>query len=532
MSDIYVNDFLSANGGIDESLRKAISLLHDGDSLHFEEQEYRLHEPLVFKGLSDITIDGHGASFINLNYNPSTLEKQNLSFFHFIDCHNLTVGNFSLDYDKPLNITGTIANVGSDFIDVALIGEDRYVSGKEYLMTVNSFSEDLTIDDELAHSTQEYYRIEKIDGGTLRIFCPPMGAKVGRKFYGSFKMNATPAVDCERSGNVLFHDIRVYSSCHFLFYISPSSGSYSFSRVVGEVHEGSERLIALNADAIHVAGITGSLSLTDCTFVGLGDDALNVHTCSARCLGKEEKTVKVEEAYFHTPLSPSWGEAGHILGIYDSKTYKSKGEVRLEKNDGSLFLIDGDSKLIEKGDYLVNLSVLPSVNIRRCHFERGRARGILLRTHDVVVEDSYLGHFALPGILIAADLERWFEMIPSCRVMIKDNIIERTAIASLPHNVGAIAIKLTDDKLIEGYCSGIFNDIAIVGNKISGYSGDGIYAQCVKGLLIKDNNFSNGNMPSCGLEQYAIAVCNSENVTIKDNNCPDGSISLVGVKNV
>jgi hypothetical protein len=511
-----------------EAFQKAISHLHDGDTLLLEKREYRLQDAVVLSHLNHVTLEGQGASFINLNFNPRTLEGQNLTILRLEHCAHMVLGDFSLDYDKGMNLTGTIVALGKEYIDIELIKEDRYLKGDEYFMTVNNFTPSLALDDRLAHSVSTFYKSEKISESILRLYCPVMEAKVGDKVYASMKMNSTPAVDCEEDADILFHDIRVYSSNRFLFYISPNSGSYTFREIVGKVHEGSERLIPLNADAIHVAGIEGSLTLEDCTFIGLGDDGLNVHTCSARVLDVQNEKIAVEDAYFRRPLLSSWGKKGQRLAVYDQTTFKEKESGVIASISGKEIVLEKPIASLRKGDFLVDMSVLPSVKIERCHFERGRARGILLRSHDIEVRDCLFKGFALSGILIAADLDFWFEMIPSKHVVIENNVLEETALADVPVTLGAINIKLSDDHVFYTYGKGIFNDITLAHNTIKKTRHNGIFAQSVKGLTITDNLIQDYCFGSQKAYQgYAISLLSCEDVLLKGNSCQANEISVV-----
>src|SRR5574344_1592859 len=110
MAQIAVQDFGSSETPAEtiSTFRKAIACLRSGDTLSLEKREYRLEAPLVFSSLQDVEIQGNGAALINLNFNPRTLERQNLTILQLVDCARMKIGGFSLDYDKGMNLTGTL----------------------------------------------------------------------------------------------------------------------------------------------------------------------------------------------------------------------------------------------------------------------------------------------------------------------------------------------------------------------------------------------------------------------------------------
>jgi hypothetical protein len=63
---------------------------------------------------------------------------------------------------------------------------------------------------------------------------------------------------------------------------------------------------------------------------------------------------------------------------------------------------------IGENTVLSNLSTSPSVRIRRCFVHGNRARGMLLQTRDVVVEDCVFEDISGAGIQICTDAGDWF----------------------------------------------------------------------------------------------------------------------------
>lgn len=533
MATIFVDDFLKGNdpSSTREAIQEAISHLSDGDVLLFgKKKEYRIDGEIVLENLSRIQVDGRGSTIVKEGYDPRSRREQSHTILHLKRLHGSAIRGFQFDYAENLSASGRISAVGRGYVDLELVPADRSLTGEESFMAVDTLDEDGTVNHDIAHSVADHYACEKIDEKTLRIHCPTQQGKVGELLVARMAVSgrAAPLALCERCHDMLLEDIRIFKSPCMVFYISSDSGSYTFRHIVAKAREGSGRLVGANADIFHVCGIKGSLAIEDSTFVGLGDDVLNVHTCGARVLEVKGREVLLEEAYFRTSLRADYAEVGQSLSAYDFATFRSKGTAAIEKREGDRIVFKEEIPHLRPGDFLANVSLLPKVVVRNCHFDSGRARALLIRSHDVLIEKCTFAHFALPAVLVAADLDFWFEMVPAKRVIIRDNTFTRVGEGATDTILGAVSVKLSDDKVFLDYGHDIFEDITISGNAIDGTSKNGIFAQSVRRLSVIDNRISHyGERPNSHPgNDWAIRLVNCDEVTVEGNLFDAAGVSV------
>lgn len=529
--DSKVNSLNLDNGLL--SLNNPITNIPEDSEIVFDCNKYLLAKPIVFKDLHNVKINGNNSLFLNTAFNEFDEEYQPfVGVFRFENCTNIEICNIKIDYDKPLNITGKIIEVGNEYIDVELIDELASITGFELITTVDSFDEDFTPNIKLAHSTSSFYKTKKIASNVLRIYCPIQNATVGEMMYGSMKMKCASVFEMIECKEVYFHDIRIYSAPRMVFYISPSSKNYVFERVVCKVPEHSKRIISTNADVIHVGGIEGKIVIKDCEFIGLGDDAINVHSCAAKAISFiDENTVSVTDPYFHNVLPATWAKNGHMVSIFDKDTFIEKGRLTLKEFHVDKLIFNENCSFIKPGDFIANISCLPDVEITGCNFQIGRARGVLLQTNNVYITNNTIAHFALSGVLISTDFNYWYEMVPGKNINILNNKIIRTGIGDVPTVLGAINVKLNHDVLSINHQAGLFRDITIENNLIDGTLNNGIFVQSCKNLKINNNTIINYDYKKSN-ESYlghAITVINSEEVEISDNQVNDNEINILNI---
>ncbi len=533
MATIFVDDYLQGTtpSQVRTAIQAAISFLADGDTLCFGEQkEYHIDEEICLDDFSDLMVDGRGSTLVREGYDPKDRREQKNSIFHFERLQHTTFRNLKLDYAANLSASGRIVAIGDQYVDVELVPADRSLTGEESFMAVDTLDDDGTVNHDIACSVLDRYACEKIDEKTLRIHCPTMNGRIGELLVARMAVSgvASPVLLCACCRDMTFENIRVYKAPCMVFYISSDSGSYTFRHIVAKAKEGTNRLIGANADIFHVCGIEGSLTLEDSEFVGLGDDVLNVHTCGARVLQTKGKELWLEEAYFRKSLRPDFVEHGQVLAAYDFETFHCKGQAKVAIRDGDYIVLEKEIPSLHVGDFLANVSLLPKVVVRNCRFDSGRARALLIRSRDVLIENCRFSHFALSGILVAADLDFWFEMVPAQKVVIRNNTLLRTGEGVTDTILGAIAVKLSDDKVFLNYGHDIFENIVITNNFIEGTAKNGIFAQSVKVLAVQNNRISHyGEKPNSHPDNdKAIRLINCDETTIEGNVFDHAGISI------
>lgn len=159
-------------------------------------------------------------------------------------------------------------------------------------------------------------------------------------------------------------------------------------------HEGSPRMITSSADATHFVNCKGVITLEDCRFESMLDDATNIHgiymlvdtLLSSNVLRASFGHFQQEGNHFAEP--------GDIMRFVDKSTLKPVGQgklISIDRTDRKSYVIETefDASAVDapSGLAIENISCNASAVIRGCTVRYNRARSLLLSTlGDVLVE--------------------------------------------------------------------------------------------------------------------------------------------------
>ena len=208
----------------------------------------------------------------------------------------------------------------------------------------------------------------------------------------------------------------------------------------------------------------------------------------------------------------------------------------------------GASCTLSEGDILANASYYASVHIDGCTMRCTRARGLLVQSQNVLIENSYVYGMSLAGMLFAPDVHFWGEVGPCRNVEIRNNVIEYCARIDSSENQGAIIFNTSHNNTTGNLPAGVHANISIHSNRFLDIPGSGIYVCSAKNVHIEDNVFSgcgswNGvstkaktvdyadsceGLPPPGMEyvNYDIVLVNCEDVVVRGNVSDRGQETL------
>ncbi|MEI8037156.1 MAG: hypothetical protein WCJ14_02090 [Verrucomicrobiota bacterium] len=200
--------------------------------------------------------------------------------------------------------------------------------------------------------------------------------------------------------------------------------------------------MSATADAMHFGACRGRILVEDSTFAGMGDDAINIHGMYGLVVERpDDRTLLVQRARLHPYYDkerstwdlPAAGDAIEACAADAPLLPVADLTVAESRQDGKRTLIRSTQPLpaaITVGSLLANTSTLPSARIARCKVRGNRARGFLLQTRDVVVEDCAFTDVSGAAIQICADAAEWCEG-PGVR----DVIIRRCSISGCNYGI-------------------------------------------------------------------------------------------------
>ncbi|MGM9749045.1 MAG: serine hydrolase domain-containing protein [Candidatus Cryptobacteroides sp.] len=429
---------------------KEVSEMHHPVEVRFDKGRYDLYSPILqscgedshkvffyMDGVDSLTIDGGNCCFVCHGAN---------GVFLFEKCNNLSVKNMSFDWERPLVSQGIIKSFGKGYVDI-LFDFEKYpveiedgkavfiCDGKRYSVDEYSYSNIFDphtkeilqgTKDEWLNSKNALFRgrAKKRSGGIIRFYGKPERkvpeGSVIVLYHGRYMGDIFSIESCNR---VLMNDINIYHSIGMgLRGLRVADLSLERFNTV----RGDSRCFSAMADAVHLNMCGGSINLSECSFEGQGDDAVNIH-------GRYQRIDSIEGNRLSMEISSKWSlydapAVGEDIWFIDKDTMARIGKakivsVNLDGNNVCRIGVDQEIPWnIGSGCFIENATWIPDVKISGCSFGKSnRARGILLTSPGKM--EVYGNKFRSAGsaILIEGDTNYWYESGAVKQLDIHDN---------------------------------------------------------------------------------------------------------------
>lgn len=531
-------------------------LVYDGDdvTVMFKKGTYRIFKPIQITGARHLFVRGACATVL-AHFDPCGPITANNNVFLFADSEDVQIHDLFFDTDNPIGAAGRITAIDRDSGTADLQIYDEFpVTGFEHFCGTNSFDEKGSPDYALHtyHNTPveqvftapdgtERTRLVGLDYEVIddRLVRMKLGSispklKVGHQIniryeiYGNTIFNF---VSCRR---FLLKNIIIYGAASFGATIRPRSEDFTFDNFCIRVPDTSKRLKAANADGIHALGLSGKLVLRSCNMESMGDDTLNIHGLAGgiHALDPEKKTVSMIYPYRHEVrrLPRNWAIPGDTIYVYDSETFLQKGSFVIDSvDDNNNAVYRDECGCFACGDTLANAEYFASLHIDGCTVRSTRARGFLVQTHDVLIENSYIYGMSLAALLFAPDIRVWWEVGPCRNVEIRNNTIEHCAHIASGANQGAIIFKACHDGNTVEYPAGVHENLFIHDNRFIDIPQSAIFVSSAKHVRIENNSFTHccyHPQDSAAYANYDIVAASCEDVVLAGNVSDRGEETL------
>jgi hypothetical protein len=321
------------------------------------------------------------------------------------------------------------------------------------------------------------------------------------------------------------------------------SGTITFRRFRVGVPPGSDRLFAAAGGGQEFQN-RGTLVLDGCDISRADDDGVNMGTTYAQVLQQvDPRTLVVEDRGI--PFQP-----GDTLALWDWFLKKGRSEAKLvqfarEGNKAVRLTLDADVKAEHpagspglpdratwKGggrfeehdgvDRIADFEAAGKLIIRNCRFQNMRARNILVKTSDSVIEGCTFYNTHMTAILAGPEFY-WGEAPAVRNLVIRNNRFVNIDGSSI--NLGCHASDHSFDNrniLIEGNTFEKYGALGGVG--IAGRQGTAVLIRNADGVIIRNNTFG-PPAPTAPPGAKPLVVEVSRNVSIKGNKgVPDEEV--------
>jgi len=192
--------------------------------------------------------------------------------------------------------------------------------------------------------------------------------------------------------------------------------------------------MSTNTDATHFTSCAGLLRFEGCQFEGQGDDATNVHTyyhsivkasgnaCTA--VVKAPTGTHCQKLDYFNP-----GDTIELTGMKDlapvrsCKVLESKPDF---ENMRCEYVLDGELPANYGKVFLADVTQLPRLEFVDCRVRNHRARSVLVKTRDVLIENCTFEDVMGAAVSVAAE-GWWHEGVTAENVTIRGNSIVNCA---------------------------------------------------------------------------------------------------------
>lgn len=420
---------------------------------------YPYSKGIDLTGLKDVTIKADGATLLCTGW----MEPVSI-----IDAENVTIEGLTIDYKTIPHSEGKVVKVDKKYIDVEL-SNTEWLRDKMLITRIMFWN--LNRDRLLAEPVYFPKDTKKIDDKTIRIFFRTKPGMLGTIALMDHTFHFRPALLILGSKNTVLDRITIYSQ--------PGMGivghrSEDILMTGLRVVPGPGRYQSTNTDATHFTSCQGTIRFDGCMFEGQGDDATNVHGYYhkfTKDLGNNTYNIKLEERWCTHAAVLDFPDVGDTVEIVKKSSLEVITKMIVLKVD--TFPKEWRSEVTfdrplpgNKDDfYFIDVTQLPALEFVNSYVGSHLARGVLVKTRNVLIENCTFRDGTGTAIHIGAEGD-WREGAGSENVTIRNNRMIRTG-RGAGRQDGACAIAL-NVKAPNNKVPGIHKNIIIDGNIIIG----------------------------------------------------------------
>lgn len=497
---------------------------------------------------ANVEIEGNGSDFI---FHGGIIP------FGLSGLKGAHVKNFNIWWDQPFTFEGeVIANdpVKKTFT-LSIDPDNQYEIIDDELVFIGydwrlKLGENIVYDKELnrpyyyaakhEHNWHDHpLRAEELSPGVVRFSnfsgaeVPPVGSVwVDKGPHGQNRRY--PGFSIKDSKNVVLENINVYASGAMAL-IAEKSEDISLKNFNVRLPEGSTRMIGASADATHFVNCKGLITLEECQFENMLDDATNVHG-TYMVVDEILSGNKVRCSFMHYQQNGfdfgTEGDEVRFVSRTDLLPIQTNVIADVSKVSEEVYDITFVNELepeVTAFSAIENTTYVAAFKMANCSVRQNRARSILISTSQKVeILDNYFSSM-MAGIRICGDANYWFESGPVQDVVIRGNTFEDLAIGG--HNPQAI---LQIDPIISNKYRnhGYFHrNIVFEDNLIKAFDPLIVYALSVDGLTIRNNTIiQTDTYHEIFPDLPQIDIQNSKSVTIENNVYTGQGLAQISLK--
>ncbi len=499
------------------AIQAALDAANSGDTVYLPNGIYNIDGTLSFDGqniVNDLTFMGEDEDQVRLKCND--WEKT----LYFEKSTNLTIKNFSVDWNENLPFSyGVVKNKGIHsssanstmyYYDLELVNGQTPRAGL-YTEAIMQFDSNLMRphSDELYDVYQRNQNAVNITSqninNRLRIFSRDGRYTVNEEVIARHKVYGANIIVLRKVDDIQIENITVYSApgmgVHARHCSDISVDNFDIRRENGH-------WMSITADGVHFDSNRGYINVVDSFMEGMGDDGLNIHSKYLPIGGFTPNVNNTGNISLWLPpiyqgqaineFLPQMGDSivfvnpdnFEVLGVSEVVTQNPNYNVRWVTDFG---LPSG----VDLRDYVIyNKNLMPSTLIDGFTVKKCRARGALIQTSNVTVQNSTFEECSSSAIQLTASTGAYFiESASPKNVTIQNCVFDGCNYG--PHRRESPLMLFTqatnsnNENMIPGI-AGTIRNIKIANNEFINIWGDdyGIFMASASDVCINNNTFA------------------------------------------
>lgn len=349
------------------------------------------------------------------------------------------------------------------------------------------------------------------------------GAKVGDVYVMRNVYRPHPIVCLDRTKDTVFEDF-VFRDGFGMGILAQKSENVTL-RGGGCYPRGRSEYSSNTIDATHFSNCRGTMTVENCRFEGMMDDALNVHST---CLGIVAKpaadTIRCRYMH-HQAVGFGVFSAGDAVRFISGKTLengfvgKVKSVVTHDEREITLALEKPIPPAYGVGDAVENADWQCAVVFRNNTVANNRARGVLFTTpKKIVCEGNFFDRVSGSAILLAGDAQGWYESGACEDLVIRKNRF-RDCLTSVFQYCDALISIHPEVKDLKSQKRRYHRNVLIEDNDIETFDVPLLFALSAENVTWRDNRvIRNDRYRSWGKEPFEAVGC--ENVVVDGCRLP------------
>lgn len=493
------------------------------------------YNAILVTGFKKLVIEGNGADFIyHGRIQPLTIERSS----------HITLRNIAIDWEFPLTAQATVLDTTAAYIDVS-IDTSQYpfkIANQQLLFNAEGWSGKITGIMEYEKNTHliayrtgddpsalgpdwRGYKAEVTGNGIVRLHHPfKRKPSPGNILVLRHNSRDHAMIFVTNSRDIAMEHVNGYH-CAGLGILSQYSENLQFKNVFIVPNAAKDRYFSGHDDGLHFSNCRGDIYVDSCRFGGLMDDPINVHGTYVRIISKPGSNKLLCRFMEPMSLGMEWAAAGDKIAFIDHHSLASIGDgkvtgfLKKSATDFELTLAGPVPAHVKEGDGLENRNWTPAVTIQNSAFESCRARGVLVTTPKKVIIAN--NSFASSGssILIAGDVNSWYESGAITDLLIKGNKFLAPCNTSDYQFTEAVISIYPEIPVMNDSTPFYHKNIRIEDNTFYAFDYPVLFAQSIDGLQFTKNKLvRNYDYQPYHARKSTFFLSGCSNVRIKDND--------------